>query len=110
MSPTVYEKLDMVAMEKTALEAAEQSITLLINQRREGEAAPALPLPADWAGIKSVLLAGPLADDSNSMQGERCTVNCLLLVFYNKPSALNARWLLPRGALPLRRLWCRCWW
>ena len=29
----------------------------------------ALPLPADWAGIKSVLLAGPLADDSNSMQG-----------------------------------------
>ena len=69
MSPTVYEKLDMGAMEKTALEAAEQSITLLINQRREGEAAPALPLPADWAGVKSVLLAGPLADDSNSMQG-----------------------------------------
>jgi beta-glucosidase len=69
VSPKVYEQLDMAAMEDTAREAAEQSITLLVNQQKEGEAAPALPLPTDWAGIKSVLLAGPLTDDSNSMQG-----------------------------------------
>jgi beta-glucosidase-like glycosyl hydrolase len=67
----VYAQLDITAMEKTAREAAEQSITLLINQQGSGEAvpAPALPLGADWGGVKSVLLAGPLAGDSNAMQG-----------------------------------------
>ena len=61
-------ELDTPAFRQTVREAAEQSITLLINKKMDtGE--PALPLKLGAGGVGSMLLAGPLIADSGAQNG-----------------------------------------
>lgn len=67
------EELDTPAFRKIVREAAEQSIVLLINKKQRGEGEQdqaALPLVFSGSGkIGSMLLAGPLIDDSGAQNG-----------------------------------------
>jgi len=62
---TRVDQLDKPANRKMARDAAEQSMTLLINSKSKG--APLLPL--DFSKIKKLALVGPLADDGPNQCG-----------------------------------------